>query len=924
MGRILDAWRGFWSHRAARYQAATLREQAEVKRHARIAELTGKESKTGAELYELGALLEGTGDALWGGWDRVLFLQSNLDRYQFSMGGPGFPIGTPPQRKDGNNWPFYQNETDLGIFLTASRLAFSTITKAEGLIYGLAGYVIGDGVTVRCLPKHPGAEELAKQAQAVIDSFRLVNEMDEREEDFFVHSRRDGEGIWRLFPQEDGTTQVREVWPEQIRQPKEEDFETWGFGVKCDPEDAEKRVEFAVHPTTGDVTDCDYVPADEMVFMPINVDRGIKRGVPDLAWGFLEAVKASYKLSTNMGAGSAQQAAIAYIRQHTGMDRTTVQAFATADADYKRQNPHTGADINIKEAIPGTIVDTTRDTEFLGSPYNAGIAAHVDVVRLLDRVACVKYNAPEWLGSADSSNNNFASGIVAEAPFTLRVKAFQRKYSRPFRRTHERVLVIAAEAGKLPANVLEHVEVKVTFPNPVPRNRMEEAQRSAAMLQVGTVSPQIVTEEAGYDWEKVRKDWKEAQAQGWTPPGGGSGGATGQGGGPAAGVNRISPSANGNGTGLQLGSNAMSSLLGESLQEGFTGTRKDSLGREYHYVDGVRVESADDVQAAQPAAKSESHLSKLLSRIAEVPQAVREKVGGFVQRKYEQLTTRYGKKGAVAVLAASIALLPVPVPGTSLVPIAMAEAIVRIRRAVVAESDEGDEYGPDVAEGFTGTKTDSLGREYHYVDGVRVASEQDVEAATGGETGGGGESVLSDEEAKVLNGQMADLQNEYVHLVKDRKGSSKRATEVLNQMASISQRFEASMSASQQDKDDPTATVNYMGGYRSDHEIAQARKDRQQKTAGGDVASTVTRLADHMAQWEKPEGGYDSDKYEAAVSAADSLIAEHLKPLSQKELFGVLSKAGVQVRSSDSRQAMLERAKAHLTATARSWLRAQA
>ncbi len=36
-------------------------------------------------------------------------------------------------------------------------------------------------------------------------------------------------------------------------------------------------------------------------------------------------------------------------------------------------------------------------------------------------------------------------------------------------------------------------------------------------------------------------------------------------------------------------------------------------------------------------------------------------------------------------------------------------------------------------EGFTGTKTDSLGREYHFVNGKRVASAQDVEKGKAGQ-----------------------------------------------------------------------------------------------------------------------------------------------------------------------------------------------
>jgi hypothetical protein len=51
------------------------------------------------------------------------------------------------------------------------------------------------------------------------------------------------------------------------------------------------------------------------------------------------------------------------------------------------------------------------------------------------------------------------------------------------------------------------------------------------------------------------------------------------------------------------------------------------------------------------------------------------KAKAFVTRKYEKLASRYGPKGAIAILSAMVLLSPVPVPGTSLIPIALAEGV---------------------------------------------------------------------------------------------------------------------------------------------------------------------------------------------------------------------------------------------------------
>ena len=46
--------------------------------------------------------------------------------------------------------------------------------------------------------------------------------------------------------------------------------------------------------------------------------------------------------------------------------------------------------------------------------------------------------------------------------------------------------------------------------------------------------------------------------------------------------------------------------------------------------------------------------------------------------EYEKLAAKYGPAGAKAVLAAAVLLTPVPLPGTTLLPIALAEGVRRL------------------------------------------------------------------------------------------------------------------------------------------------------------------------------------------------------------------------------------------------------
>jgi hypothetical protein len=91
--------------------------------------------------------------------------------------------------------------------------------------------------------------------------------------------------------------------------------------------------------------------------------------------------------------------------------------------------------------------------------------------------------------------------------------------------------------------------------------------------------------------------------------------------------------------------------------------------------------------ASKPGSSGESSstpasgkLKSLLALRHLVPPVVRRKVSAFVQKTYTKLESKYGPTGAKLVLGGMVALLPLPVPGSSVIPIAIAEGVKRLRR----------------------------------------------------------------------------------------------------------------------------------------------------------------------------------------------------------------------------------------------------
>jgi hypothetical protein len=95
-----------------------------------------------------------------------------------------------------------------------------------------------------------------------------------------------------------------------------------------------------------------------------------------------------------------------------------------------------------------------------------------------------------------------------------------------------------------------------------------------------------------------------------------------------------------------------------------------------------RADSDTATQNSPHEDEARAHAKGLLSRVVAVPRAVKEKVSGFVSAKYRKFAERYGATGAKLIMAGAVLLTPVPLPGTSLIPVALAEGVLRLRRAL--------------------------------------------------------------------------------------------------------------------------------------------------------------------------------------------------------------------------------------------------
>lgn len=430
------------------------------------------------------------------------------------------PTSTINDRLYGRNYPMFQNEQELGLLRGPSRVLCATNTYAIGLLSGLTSYVIGTGYThrVSVSPKFKNLEEtkakiLVRRAQEVLDEFQERECWPEWEQELFWRSREDGEFFLRHFFDE-GKTWVRTVEPEQVYQPpggkvSEGEPLDWYFGIYTRNQDNAGPplaywIVYMTSPGEGDE-----VSAADMVHAKVNTRRSVKRGMPDFTFSTYDALTLADKLRRNVSEGAALQAAIAWVRQHENASINQVQNYESGLVDFTRTDGLTGRTVDTHKYQPGSILDVNQGQKYVDPPGAHNAEAHISVLQMCLRGAGVRWNAPEWLGSSDSSNNNFASGLVAESPFVKNVESAQLFYGRRFKRTDLIVLQNAVRAGELPPDAIRLLDIEVKPKSPESRNRLEEAQRNQIEIQTGYKSRQQASQEQGYDWEQTLQDNEE-------------------------------------------------------------------------------------------------------------------------------------------------------------------------------------------------------------------------------------------------------------------------------------------------------------------------------------------------------------------------------------------------------------------------------
>ena len=466
-------------------------------------------------------LLEAWGDTV----DRTEYLYDDSPPW-FSADGYGWSTTSLSDRKDGSFRPVYETEVDLAAQRAVAR-ALGSITRIhDGAIDSLANYTFGGGfdfvVTAKSRDLDQQAAGLIRKLQEVVDGFietaKLSGDLDR---EIHHRSRIDGECLVKLRTDSRGQIRPQIIESEQLTEPLNsreiEEYEglcqsiddaalNWKFGVATERDDSSCVVGF--HVLTGDTAhDWEFVPEAKAEFFKRNTTRNAKRGVSDL-YGIFSELKNEARLSRNAVLGASVQAAIAWIRQHppgvSPAQATSVGGTAAVGVTNLPRKTGGTQQRNALKYQAGSILDVPNGLEYKPGPLGAERNAGFDLIgqRALRRIG-QRWNMPESMISGDASNANYASSLIAEAPFVKARQADQVWYGTRFVSMLWKVIAMHWRAGAFERfgvsmeQLRRFIDIVVNYPSVESRDPLKIAQTAQVLDGLGVISPATIATQQG-------------------------------------------------------------------------------------------------------------------------------------------------------------------------------------------------------------------------------------------------------------------------------------------------------------------------------------------------------------------------------------------------------------------------------------------
>lgn len=383
--------------------------------------------------------------------------------------------------------------------------------NAAGLIERLTDYAVGKGSSTEV--HGIDGEELPRRLVAQIEGrlalIRKANAWVELQEEMVSRLVTDGEWFLRIFPMDDGVTQVRFVEPAQVQPPQDADHDgPWSYGILSAEGDTATPVAYNLRdPLTGQD---ERVEAHFIVHAKM-ARRNQKRGIP-LLYACEDDLEGTARLRHATREGEKARAAVSYFREWESVSREAIRAIQDERyTDSYTRTTSTGEEreVRVERVEPGAVIDVPKGMQVKPPPSSPNSdAAGAAVQQGLEAVAA-RFGLASWCVTGSSDASNFAASLTAESPMTKSIERLQGRLARWVDDAETRCLEIAVEQDLLPQDTLERVDLLVSFPSPAARAKKEETDRRKVLRDNNILSEATWRAEEGYDDAELEQIKKE-------------------------------------------------------------------------------------------------------------------------------------------------------------------------------------------------------------------------------------------------------------------------------------------------------------------------------------------------------------------------------------------------------------------------------
>lgn len=433
---------------------------------------------------------------------------------------PAGQIGSRTNRVQGKNLYTHWSENDLLRQVSIARTLDATNPIAQGAVSKLVSFVLQGGATYKIVPKAKGIKppsSYIEDGQQQIDDWRNEYNWQFEEAEHVRTAIVDGELLIDKARDEDTkeATCFR-FEPEQVVQPVgKTEADGWRLGVQHQLGNVRKVLNYNINWGLGNPGNSQpfgtITRADRIIHYKRNVVISSARGVSDFFSNADDLDKVDRALDA-IGAGAIAKAKIPYFRKHKEALPGAVEKFAEDNATSTLYNPLTQRRENRFNPADGTIADIPDTIDVTTMPQGSTLEC-IEAVNLLIRLTIAhRWSMPEFVASADSSNNNYASIMIAGSPFVIAVRQNQSWFCWVWRECMLWVIKVKIALKMLPADFLEYCDVSVKLPDSVISNALEDEQIRDIRYRNRAISPQTYAAQIQVDYDQESANWKEAVA----------------------------------------------------------------------------------------------------------------------------------------------------------------------------------------------------------------------------------------------------------------------------------------------------------------------------------------------------------------------------------------------------------------------------